>query len=62
MMAALVSIPRGIMSALENRYHRARAALKSLVQGMHPGTRRELPRDSAVHEIEAKRAMSTAVY
>ncbi len=49
------------MSALKLQFQRARVILGSLVQGLHPKTGGELPKDSVVNEIEVNRAMATAV-
>ena len=49
------------MSAFKLQFQRARVILDSLVQGLHPKTGGELPKDSVVNEIEVNRAMATAV-
>lgn len=49
------------MSMLKNQFQRARGILESLVQGTHPKTGDELPKDSVANEIEVSRAMATAV-
>lgn len=49
------------MSALKLQFQRARVILSSLVQGLHPKTGGELPKDSVVNDIEVNRAMATAV-
>jgi hypothetical protein len=49
------------MSTLKNQFQRARSILESLVQGTHPKTGDELPKDSVANEIEVSRAMATAV-
>jgi hypothetical protein len=49
------------MSALKLQFQRARVILDSLVQGLHPKTGGELPKDSVVNEIDVNRAMATAV-
>ncbi|MDB6106914.1 MAG: hypothetical protein JWO52_6913 [Gammaproteobacteria bacterium] len=40
------------MSALKLQFQRARVILDSLVQGLHPKTGGELPKDSVVNEID----------
>jgi hypothetical protein len=47
------------MSALKNQFQRARSILECLVQGTHPKTGDELPKNSVVNEIEVNRAMAT---
>jgi len=49
------------MTALKNQFQKARAVLQSLVQGLHPETGAELPREDIVNHIEVNRAMSTAI-
>ena len=50
------------MSARNNQFQRARTILDSLVQGVHPRTGSELPKDSIVNEIDVSRAMATALF
>ena len=49
------------MSALKNQFQRARLVIQSLVQGVHPGSGKDLPKDSIVNEVEVTRALGTAV-
>jgi hypothetical protein len=49
------------MTALKNQFQKARVVLQSLVQGLHPETGAELPREDIVNHIEVNRAMSTAI-
>ena len=49
------------MSALKNQFQRVRVVIHSLVQGVHPTSGKELPKDSIVNEIEVTRALGTAV-
>jgi hypothetical protein len=49
------------MSALKNPFQRARGVIEALVQGVHPTSGKELPKDSIVNEIEVTRALNTAV-
>ena len=49
------------MSALKNQFQHARVVIQSLVQGVHPTSGKDLPRDSIVNEIEVTRALGTAV-
>jgi hypothetical protein len=49
------------MSAPKNKFQRARGVIESLVQGVHPSSGKELPKDSIINEIEVTRALSTAV-
>jgi hypothetical protein len=49
------------MSVLKNQFQRARLVIQSLVQGVHPGSGKDLPKDSIVNEVEVTRALGTAV-
>jgi hypothetical protein len=49
------------MSALKNQFQRARVVIQSLVQGVHPSSGKDLPKDSIVNEVEVTRALGTAV-
>src|SRR5579859_8202579 len=49
------------MPALKNQFQRARVVIASLVQGVHPTSGKDLPKDSIVNEIEVTRALGTAV-
>lgn len=49
------------MTALRNQFQKARVVLESLVQGLHPESGAELPKEDIVNNIEVNRAMSTAV-
>jgi hypothetical protein len=49
------------MTALKNQFQKARVVLESLVQGLHPESGAELPKEEIVNSIEVNRAMSTAV-
>lgn len=49
------------MTALKDQYQKARVVLQSLVQGLHPESGAELPKQDIVNNIEINRAMSTAV-
>jgi len=49
------------MTALKNQFQKARVVLESLVQGLHPESGAELPKEDVVNNIEVNRAMSTAV-
>ena len=49
------------MTALKNQFQKARVVLESLVQGLHPESGAELPKEDIVNNIEVNRAMSTAV-
>lgn len=50
------------MQVPKNQFQRSRVILDSLVQGVHPKTGSELPKESVVNEIEVSRAMATAVF
>lgn len=49
------------MSAPKNKFQRARGVIESLVQGVHPISGKDLPKESIINEIEVTRALSTAV-
>lgn len=49
------------MSALRNKFQRARVVIEFLVQGVHPTSGKDLPKDSIVNEIEVTRALNAAV-
>lgn len=49
------------MTPLKDQFQKARAVLQSLVQGLHPESGAELPKQDIVNNIEINRAMSTAV-
>jgi hypothetical protein len=49
------------MSALKNQFQRARVVIQALVQGVHPASGKDLPKDSIVNEVEVTRALGTAV-
>jgi hypothetical protein len=49
------------MMGLRNQFQKARVVLESLVQGLHPESGAELPKEDIVNNIEVNRAMSTAV-
>ena len=49
------------MTALKDQFQKARVLLQSLVQGLHPETGAELPKQDIVNNIQVNRAMSTAV-
>ena len=49
------------MTARKNQLQKARVVLASLVQGLHPESGVELPKDEIVNNIEVNRAMSTAI-
>ena len=49
------------MTALKDQFQKARVVLQSLVQGLHPESRTELPKEDIVNNIQVNRAMSTAV-
>jgi hypothetical protein len=49
------------LSAPKNKFQRARVVIDSLVQGVHPSSGKDLPKDSIVNEIEVTRALNTAV-
>jgi len=49
------------MPVLKNQFQRARAVIASLVQGVHPTSGKDLPKDSIVNEIDVTRALGTAV-
>ena len=49
------------MPALKNQFQRARVVIQSLVQGVHPASGKDLPKDSIVNEVEVTRALGTAV-
>ena len=49
------------MSALKNQFQRARVVIQSLVQGVLPGSGKDLPKDSIVNEVEVTRALGTAI-
>ena len=49
------------MTTPRNQYQRARAVLKSLIQGLDPETGAELPRDAIVNRFEINRSMHVAV-
>jgi hypothetical protein len=57
-----IEVPeRAPMSAPKNKFQRARVVIESLVQGVHPSSGKDLPKDSIINEIEVTRALSTAV-
>lgn len=49
------------MTAPKNQFEKARVVLESLVQGLHPESGVELPKDEIVNNIEVNRAMSMAI-
>jgi hypothetical protein len=49
------------MTALKSQFQKARVVLQSLVQGLHPESGAELPKEDIVNNIEVNRAMCTAV-
>ena len=49
------------MTAHKDQCQKARVVLQSLVQGLHPESGTELPKDDIVNNIQVNRAMSTAV-
>jgi hypothetical protein len=49
------------MSALKNQFQRARVVIQSLVQGVHPGSGKDLPKDSIVNEVEVTRALTAVM-
>ena len=45
----------------KNQYDRSRNVLMALIQGVHPTTSEDLPKDTIVNDIEVNRALHTAI-